>query len=70
MVDLSRGTGLYHTAAYTCNIGYNLIGINVQTCQPDGTWNGREPSCKIKGELCYVLLFGLFLALHPCYKFI
>ncbi len=32
-------------ATYTCFSGYSLVGVDVRTCQADGTWNGAQPTC-------------------------
>ena len=33
-------------AAYTCNMGYQLIGEDqTRTCMSNGTWSGEEPTC-------------------------
>lgn len=53
MVDVSHGTGLGDMAAYTCNIAYDLDGINVRTCQPSGQWDQTEPMCNIKGNCIF-----------------
>lgn len=37
------------TAAYTCDIGYELIGENITTCDLNGTWIGDIPECQIIG---------------------
>ena len=37
------------TATYTCNSGFEILdltpGVNVRTCQPDGTWSGSAQRC-------------------------
>ena len=37
------------TATYTCNSGFEIFdltpGVNVRTCQPDGTWSGSVQRC-------------------------
>lgn len=40
------GTTLGSTAFYTCNRGYVLVGNGRRTCQANGQWSGREPTCK------------------------
>ncbi|XP_060580368.1 sushi, von Willebrand factor type A, EGF and pentraxin domain-containing protein 1-like [Ruditapes philippinarum] len=32
-------------ATYVCNPGYKIQGISTRTCQPDGSWSVREPTC-------------------------
>eukprot|EP00058_Branchiostoma_floridae_P019749 XP_002605239.1 hypothetical protein BRAFLDRAFT_92287 [Branchiostoma floridae] len=34
-------------ATFTCNPGYKLFGTSTRTCQADGTWSGKPPTCKI-----------------------
>ncbi|XP_035660825.1 E-selectin-like [Branchiostoma floridae] len=34
-------------ATFTCNPGYKLFGTSTRTCQSDGTWSGKPPTCKI-----------------------
>lgn len=35
-------------AAYTCNLGYVLVGSVQRVCQLGGTWSGNPPQCKCK----------------------
>jgi CUB/sushi domain-containing protein len=39
------GTTPGSTATYSCNSGYQLVGDAVRTCQNNGQWTGREPTC-------------------------
>ena len=32
--------------SYTCDVGYTLQGSNSRTCQSNGQWKSRIPSCK------------------------
>ena len=32
---------------FTCELGYQLIGSDNQTCLPDNTWSGEPVSCMI-----------------------
>lgn len=34
------------TANYACELGYNLVGQAMRTCQGDGSWSGQEPVCE------------------------
>ena len=34
------------TALYTCNIGYELVGLSSRTCQNNGQWSGEAPTCE------------------------
>ena len=46
--ELPRGQRYIGTiATYKCSLGYQLVnGSSLRACNPDGTWNGTEPSCK------------------------
>lgn len=44
------GTTYDQTLAYSCDIGYNLVGDSNRTCQADGTWDLTDPYCQIRGE--------------------
>ena len=35
-------------AGYTCNKGYDLVGVTTRTCLADGTWSDEEPTCQRK----------------------
>lgn len=37
-------------ANYTCDAGYDLIGVQTRTCLQDGNWSDAEPSCQRKGQ--------------------
>ena len=55
--DPMYGTVTYNStlegacADYTCDRGYDLIGINVTCCQPNARWSNTGPTCKIRGKL-------------------
>ena len=34
-------------ATYTCNSGYALVGTERRSCQNNGQWSGRAPTCRI-----------------------
>lgn len=36
-------------AVYSCNGGFEISGNGVRDCQPDGTWSGSEPTCRVPG---------------------
>lgn len=40
--------GAIESMEFSCNNSYVLIGNSRRTCQPNGTWSGRQPHC-IKG---------------------
>ena len=48
-VNHTAGTTFGQRAAYTCDVGYNLVGENTRTCQAGGVWSGNAPTCQ--GEL-------------------
>ena len=33
-------------AVYTCDDGYQIVGVDKVTCNSNGQWNGVQPSCK------------------------
>ena len=37
--------GAMLVARYTCNAGFNLVGLPFLTCTPDGSWRGMMPLC-------------------------
>ncbi|XP_045204681.2 sushi, von Willebrand factor type A, EGF and pentraxin domain-containing protein 1-like isoform X2 [Mercenaria mercenaria] len=41
----TTSTSRITSAIYSCFPGYNLIGSNTRTCQPDGTWDLTAPTC-------------------------
>lgn len=40
-----EGNSVGDTAVYTCNPGFELIGVAVLICQADGTWDNLPPDC-------------------------
>ena len=38
------------TCNFTCNIGYELTGSDIRTCQSDGYWSGTDSVCR-RGKL-------------------
>jgi CUB/sushi domain-containing protein len=44
-VDVGDGTGFGATAVYTCNPGYDLLGVSSRACGADGLWTGSRPEC-------------------------
>ncbi len=44
-VSTSSGTTFMNTATYTCDNGYNLIGVSDRTCQANGAWSLTAPTC-------------------------
>ena len=41
----TTGTTSGHTATYSCNIGYILVGNSTRLCQATGQWSGSAPTC-------------------------
>ena len=35
-----------HTATYSCNTGYILMGSNTRTCQATRKWSDSAPTCQ------------------------
>lgn len=33
-------------ANYSCDQGFNLIGVSMRTCQANELWSGSEPTCE------------------------
>ena len=48
------GLGFEATANYTCNSGYNLVGLSSRTCQSDSMWSGVKPTCEYAGMSFYI----------------
>ena len=47
-VVMTLETGLDAVANYTCNVGYDLVGETLRTCQANEEWTGTEPNCMRK----------------------
>ena len=37
-------------ATYVCDHGYEMYGQDYRTCEYNGKWSGRAPTCKRKGQ--------------------
>ncbi|XP_019850306.1 PREDICTED: sushi, von Willebrand factor type A, EGF and pentraxin domain-containing protein 1-like isoform X2 [Amphimedon queenslandica] len=44
-VTFYPGTTFQSTATFTCRRGFRLSGSRVRTCQANGSWSGRQPTC-------------------------
>ena len=44
-VDINRGTTFRSVAVYSCDVGFNLNGGAIISCQANGTWSGPIPTC-------------------------
>ena len=45
-VDHTTGTAFGHSAVYSCNTGYSLVGNSTRTCQVTGNWSLSAPTCQ------------------------
>ena len=53
-------TTLGGKASYSCNAGYNLVGEAVATCQSNGEWSSKRPTCERKSfKVYYTIMFLL-----------
>ncbi|XP_033110344.1 multiple epidermal growth factor-like domains protein 10 [Anneissia japonica] len=41
------GTTFGMNTTYTCNIGYNINGVMIRTCEATGLWSGSPPTCEV-----------------------
>uniref|UniRef100_T1IW92 Sushi domain-containing protein n=1 Tax=Strigamia maritima TaxID=126957 RepID=T1IW92_STRMM len=51
-VDLPKESQFQSIAEYTCDKGFELIGLKQRMCQSNGKWSGNEPFCTPKGVRC------------------
>ena len=43
-------------ARYSCDSGYELVGVEVRICQENGQWSSQEPFCILRqGELAVLI---------------
>ena len=42
-------------ADYSCNDGYQLVGVAWRKCQTDGKWSGEAPTCRSKYKIFWVV---------------
>lgn len=47
-----------NVVSFSCNVGYNMQGSQVRTCQTNAEWTGTQPTCLSKLELFCVVLFS------------
>ena len=47
------------TCIYTCNTGYELTSSDTRTCQSNGSWNGSDTMCIIRGIICMCSMFDM-----------
>ena len=50
-ITFSSGTIEGSVATYSCQAGYNIVGVSERTCQSDGTWSDQEPVCESKYQV-------------------
>ena len=50
-VDINRGTGFSSVAVYSCDVGFNLNGGAIISCQANETWTGPIPTCNSEKQL-------------------
>ena len=43
---MTNGTIFQSMASYSCDNGYNLVGVQRRTCESNAMWSGAEPECK------------------------
>ena len=48
-------------ATYVCDSGYSLAGDAQRTCQSNGLWSGREPSC---GKFQELVVTSVYLSMR------
>ena len=47
-LEIAGPGGNEDVATYSCDTGFNLVGMPQRVCQSDGTWSGSEPTCEGK----------------------
>ena len=52
------------TANYTCNTGYNLVGVDQRNCTAAGTWTDGEPACQSEEDNSEILPKNIFIGKH------
>ena len=47
-LSVSYNSTIYNSIAmYSCENGYNLVGVAERTCLSSGNWSGDRPYCQI-----------------------
>ena len=44
-VEIDSG---FTTANYSCDEGFELVGVSFRTCMRDGNWSDTDPTCVCK----------------------
>ena len=47
-LEIAGAGGYEDVATYSCDTGFNLVGMSQRACHSDGTWSGSEPTCESK----------------------
>ncbi len=47
-------------AEYSCDVGFQLIGMEQRTCLQNGTWTDIDPTCVGKGYIYYIIELFFF----------
>ena len=63
------GSSVGDTATYSCNSGFELVGIQTVTCQADGMWSDPPPTCEPIGmkspPYCRVIIMAFTYSKPP-----
>ena len=51
-------------AVYTCDDGYQIVGLEQVICNSNGHWSGAQPSCKQVTIIDYVLVEKIMAFKH------
>ena len=54
-----NGTGLGSVVEYTCDIGFDLIGLSLQVCLENDIWSDEMPVCE-----CELIKFATLYITH------
>ena len=49
MISAKSGTTVGKTVQFSCNLGYDLIGVETIICEDDGRWSDSAPLCVLTG---------------------
>ena len=48
-------TGFEDTASYSCDSGFELVGLSTRTCLNNQSWSGEMPTCVFGGMWSYLI---------------
>jgi len=54
-----------NVVSFSCNVGYNMQGSQVRTCQTNGEWTGTQPTCLSKLESVFCSQVRPFTNVFP-----